>query len=489
MRESWVGHIHPVPKAIANAPIDFQDVSNWEANKLDRTQSSRMGWTDVSLCLCGPAVQDLRTHFSQRWNFIYGEKYSKKATRYAPLSATLSGAQQAPEQRGFNGEEGGGERGFDSGEYDGQGERGLFGRSDGGGFRNQILSRVNENVLHAGAHYGHHGSESQQYQSHAEHGGQRGMVECQIARSSAKWSHNISTEHSIQNAYIETIRNSKHFVYIENQFFITATGDQQKPVKNQVGAAIVERIIRAARNGERYKMMVMMPSVPAFAGDLQSDDALGTRAIMEFQYNSINRGGHSIYEQIAQAGINPMDYIRFYNLRSYDRINASGAMRVAEQNSGVSYQQASEGYDAAHDRRRGDGEFEGTRGDFQAYRPPPTAGYGVYEMDASSGVQGGYGQQQYGQNQPYNAEYGGRSDEHKREDYNRYQQAAANIGSRQGLGDGRWDSVSECYMLGGQDIRNVPWEGGAMDEIDAFVSEELYIHSKVSANMMLQDYI
>lgn len=36
-------------------------------------------------------------------------------------------------------------------------------------------------------------------------------------------------------------------------------------------------------------------------------------------------------------------------------------------------------------------------------------------------------------------------------------------------------------MLGGEDIRNVPWEGGAMDEIDAFVSEELYVHSKVSA--------
>lgn len=35
-------------------------------------------------------------------------------------------------------------------------------------------------------------------------------------------------------------------------------------------------------------------------------------------------------------------------------------------------------------------------------------------------------------------------------------------------------------MLGGEDIRNVPWEGGAMDEIDAFISEELYIHSKVS---------
>jgi len=210
---------------------------------------------------------------------------------------------------------------------------------------------------------------------------------------------------------------------------------------------MVERIIRAARNGEKYKMIIMIPSVPAFAGDLKCDDALGTRAIMEFQYDSINRGGHSIYEEIAKAGFNPMDYIRFYNLRSYDRINASKVMRDAEQRSGVSYEQAREGYDAAH---------EGSR-DYQAYRPPPTAEYGVYEMDGSSAPQN--------QGRP--------------EDYQRYQQEAAKMGDRQGLGSGRWDTVSECYMLNGEDIRNVPWEGGAMDEMDAFVSEELYIHSKL----------
>ena len=43
---------------------------------------------------------------------------------------------------------------------------------------------------------------------------------------------------------------SDHFVYIENQFFITATDERQKPIRNRIGAAIVERIIRAAQNGE-----------------------------------------------------------------------------------------------------------------------------------------------------------------------------------------------------------------------------------------------
>ncbi|KAF2867628.1 hypothetical protein BDV95DRAFT_610540 [Massariosphaeria phaeospora] len=425
--------------------MDFQDVANWEKNKLDRTHNSRMGWTDVSLCLSGPAVQDLRTHFAQRWNFIYDEKYSKKATRYTRLDPTRSGAQQVPappqQERGFDGENQG-ERGLGGGDYD---ERGLLGR---GGFREEMFNRVNDGFNEMNQHYKQHHGHPHGQQSHAEHGAQQGLADCQLTRSSAKWSHNISTEHSIQNAYAETIRNSKHFVYMENQFFITATGTQQKPIKNQVGAAMVERILRAARNGEKFKMMIMIPAVPGFAGDLKGDDALGTRAIMEFQYDSINRGGHSIYEEIAKAGFNPMEYIRFYNLRNYDRINASGAMRAAEEKSGVSYEQAREGYDAAHD-----GQQEG----YKPYHPPPTAEYGVYEMD------GGDGRQEQG----------------KQGQYQQYQQAASQIGGRHGLGDGRWDSVSECYMLGGQDIREVPWEGGAMDEIDAFVSEELYIHSKL----------
>ncbi|KAF2199747.1 phospholipase D/nuclease [Delitschia confertaspora ATCC 74209] len=452
--------------------MDFQDVTNWQNNKLDRTQSSRMGWSDISLCLTGPVVEDLQNHFTQRWNFIYNEKYNvRKDVRYSMLppiepSGTTSQGQYypPPAQRYRDGEEEEGQRGFGDDEYERgrEDERGFFGEGPRGGFRERIHSRVHEGRhrlehqfgLQEGAYSGHH---QDQGSGGAYHNGDG--ISCQITRSAAKWSHGIAIEHSIANAYCEIIKNSKHFVYIENQFFITATSDQQKPIKNKIGAAIVERILRAARNGEKYKMMVMMPAVPAFAGDLKSDDALSTRAIMEFQYDSINRGGHSIYEEIAKAGFNPMDYIRFYNLRSYDRINASGAMRAAEERSGVSYEHARQEHDAAYG-----GVYQSDeRQTYQAYRPSETQEYGhsqapVYEMDAG-----------YGQNPTHD----------RPSQYEQYQEAAAGIGNRKGLGSGRWDSVCECYMLGGEDIRNVPWEGGAMDEIDAFVSEELYIHSKL----------
>jgi phospholipase D1/2 len=64
--------------------------------------------------------------------------------------------------------------------------------------------------------------------------------------------------------------------------------------------------------------------------------------------------------------------------------------------------------------------------------------------------------------------------------YQQYQQAAMKPGV---AGGERWDSVCECYMLNGTDIRSVPWDGDPEAEIDAFVSEELYIHSKVRVSV------
>lgn len=162
-----------------------------------------------------------------------------------------------------------------------------------------------------------------------------------------------------------------------------------------------------------------------------------------FQYFSINRGGNSIMgmipkrrshflcrrqpltccpESVAREGVDPMRFIRFYNLRNYDRINISAAVSRIEQQAGVSYDEARQGHD-------------------QKY---------------TGGAQAS-------------------------ESYNRYQEAAQQVHGQASndLGSGRWDSVAECYMLHGPDIRSVPWEGDPESEMDAFVSEELYIHSKL----------
>jgi len=168
--------------------------------------------------------------------------------------------------------------------------------------------------------------------------GGQGSVHAQLVRSSADWSSGILTEQSIQNAYCQVIRDARHYVYIENQFFITATGEKQAPIHNQIGAAIVDACVAAGKEGRKFRVIIMIPSIPGFAGDLRDDAATGTRAIMDYQYKSICRGDDSIYGRIKAAGVDPTQYIFCFNLRSYDRINKTPGLKEQEEKSGVKYQ-------------------------------------------------------------------------------------------------------------------------------------------------------
>ena len=58
-------------------------------------------------------------------------------------------------------------------------------------------------------------------------------------------------------------------------------------------------------------------------------------------YNGICRGGNSIMEVIEREGFNPHDYISFYNLRSYDRINFDpDRLKRMEEKSGIDFDHA-----------------------------------------------------------------------------------------------------------------------------------------------------
>ena len=75
-------------------------------NQLDRSCAPRMGWSDVGVCVHGQVVDDLRRHFVERWNFIYGTKYeSRNDPRYSrlalygrPVSSTSQHSQYKPPQ-------------------------------------------------------------------------------------------------------------------------------------------------------------------------------------------------------------------------------------------------------------------------------------------------------------------------------------------------------------------------------------------------------
>lgn len=58
-------------------------------------------------------------------------------------------------------------------------------------------------------------------------------------------------------------------------------------------------------------MIIMIPAIPGFAGDLRQVEATGTRAIMDYQYKSICRGEHSIFGRIRAQGVDPTRKSRF----------------------------------------------------------------------------------------------------------------------------------------------------------------------------------
>ncbi|CAM1511164.1 Fc.00g086770.m01.CDS01 [Cosmosporella sp. VM-42] len=274
-----------------NRVMDFKQVQQWQDNELSKAEYGRMPWHDVAMAVIGPAVYDIAEHFVLRWNFIKRDKY-KRDERFDWI--ILEGREGEDED--------------------------LIGvqrpKHPVGDYIKHPLSPLNTKNLD-----------------------NRGTVRAQIVRSSADWSSGILKDRSIQNAYCEIIRNAQHYVYIENQFFITATGEEQFPVHNTIGKAIVDAVVRAGKENRTFRICIVIPAVPGFAGDLRDNAATGTRAIMDYQYKSICRGKHSIFEQCRAQGVDPTKYIFFFNLRSYDRLNKTPAIAEAEKKTGIKYQQ------------------------------------------------------------------------------------------------------------------------------------------------------
>ncbi|XP_066514900.1 phospholipase D2 [Hoplias malabaricus] len=119
----------------------------------------------------------------------------------------------------------------------------------------------------------------------------------QVLRSVDRWSAG-TCECSILKAYIHTIKNSQHFIYIENQFFITCAED--RIVHNTIGDAIVNRILRAHSEKKKYRVFVVVPLLPGFEGDITEGGGRAIQAILHFTYRTMNRGECSILSRLKE---------------------------------------------------------------------------------------------------------------------------------------------------------------------------------------------
>ncbi|GLT45720.1 hypothetical protein SLA2020_195320 [Shorea laevis] len=161
--------------------------------------------------------------------------------------------------------------------------------------------------------------------------GPRASCRCQIIRSVSQWSAGTSqVEESIHCAYCSLIEKAEHFIYIENQFFISGlTGDEV--IRNRVLEALYQRIMQAYNDNKCFRVIVVIPLLPGFQGGIDDSGAASVRAIMHWQYRTICRGQHSILHNLHELlGHKAHDYISFYGLRAYGKLFDDGPVATSQ---------------------------------------------------------------------------------------------------------------------------------------------------------------
>ena len=154
----------------------------------------------------------------------------------------------------------------------------------------------------------------------------------QVLRSACKWSAGIGKkENSILQGYYHLIDNAEHYLYIENQFFVSRAFSEEERkecryslsdvVENMIAYHIRKRIEKAYLNNQKFRVFIFIPLLPGFAGEPESSSTL--QIILKHTYAGICRNhGMSIIEQLEKImGDKWKEYIGFYSLRGHALVN------------------------------------------------------------------------------------------------------------------------------------------------------------------------
>ncbi|KAG5673566.1 hypothetical protein PVAND_003604 [Polypedilum vanderplanki] len=237
---------------------DFVELNQPFTDLIDRTKTPRMPWHDIASMVVGASARDISRHFIERWNACKLEK-ARENISYPYL-----------------------------------------------------LPKSN-NDIRIDADFWNKSKVKME------------RVTAQVLRSASNWSCGfIDTdyvEQSIHEAYVETISRSQHYIYIENQFFISL-GFPDTVVKNQISESLYKRILRAHREKKVFRVYIVLPLLPGFEGDVAGVTGTALRVITHWNYASICRAENSIFKRLLRAGIkNPYEYISFHSLRTFATLN------------------------------------------------------------------------------------------------------------------------------------------------------------------------
>ena len=150
----------------------------------------------------------------------------------------------------------------------------------------------------------------------------------QVLRSVGKWSADQPKETSIYNAYLHAIQNAEHFIYIENQFFISS---QDGVVHNEIMSKLADRISRAYHHREDFRAMVTIPLKPEFREEWETAAGRDLRFVSYWTYATIYRGKHCLMNRLKSKGMPSgaiPDYFSVHGLRTHGSLNGNFVTEV-----------------------------------------------------------------------------------------------------------------------------------------------------------------
>ena len=152
------------------------------------------------------------------------------------------------------------------------------------------------------------------------------MSDIQALRSVSNWNLGKPAESFILNAYYELIQNSKHYIYIENLFFISKSktdeesnkkSNQSIKVKNEIAYYIRKRIEKTYENKENFKVYILINLLALFQSEIE--DSFLVQDILKYTIKSIiKNNGLSLIQQLEKVmGDEWKKYIIFLSLRNH----------------------------------------------------------------------------------------------------------------------------------------------------------------------------
>ncbi|KAH9261203.1 hypothetical protein BASA81_000907 [Batrachochytrium salamandrivorans] len=143
------------------------------------------------------------------------------------------------------------------------------------------------------------------------------LCNCQVLRSVGLWSSPSKVESSILDGYLDLIATAKRSIYIEQQFFSSSLAG--RPVKNRIAWALAERIAKACRAQDRFKVVILLPILPAFEGDLRYSSS--SRSVLHWNLKTIRGMRRKLQQDLGY--LPPARVLGFFSLRQA-QANARG---------------------------------------------------------------------------------------------------------------------------------------------------------------------